>query len=836
MNQDIKNADEQETTYENTCFVEITRLSAQSEANQLKIQAEQGSADAQKKLADRYFRGNGVEQNSAKAVEWLKKSAEQGYFDAYFPLAECYFDGVGIEQDFTQAIKWFEQCAAHVFTRGYFNSPSAPLLAQCKLADCYFHYGDPVKAIEWLSKAAEQGSIGAQIKLEDYYYQAVVERNDIQAIEWLKRTAEQGHKSAQIKLADCYLDGVGVKKSQAIAIEWLKKAAGWLACPEVGLHGNLIFIKDGLRLAQRKLGFIFFNEGKYSDAVIWFKEAVRSSEKRDESPIVRAMSLNKELVRSQIELAICHHYSKEDNLANDLFKKASDEDDCFAHLWLGYLTYLKNKPAAEKITAFDPIYGCGITATYAGTLSPLEMENHNQRAKDLQNVKKNEDRIAKLLHMAAAGLFLQDEETNHEYLDIVRFAFPDEVIRFLEDENVSPAKVILAFYYHQKKDEKYIGCLIQASTNIDILATYLLGKHYKDPKYFDKEKATDYFNQVGEDIRLKYFPLEERQSTEREYSLNVQNFLAYSAKEELGNIKHQKKIEEKNKQLQEAEKELEDMMSMFAHKFRSPLDAIIYNTSHDNNPKLYAEAAQTMRGLLDIFSIISTDNKILTEKIKADCQGNARLNTVLSKTLNMILLHLLSAYGTEKIQQHYLAYAKAHGKIAASVTYKEWYDEHFELEQTLQAEWEQGFAALLSQSAPLAERLAWLEQHFFKLELIGFDRDDIQFKEYAITESLLTILLNEILVNAFKYYSSETRQAVVLEWSERDGKQILSCRNPSVRRERTTIKGSGKGHTFLLALARKIGGQFSKPKPQDDFVLEFGIPNELLMANPAGGQ
>ncbi|WP_198007903.1 tetratricopeptide repeat protein [Methylovulum miyakonense] len=285
------------------------------------------------------------------------------------------------------------------------------------------------------------------------------------------------------------------------------------------------------------------------------------------------------------------------------------------------------------------------------------------------------------------------------------------------------------------------------------------------------------------------------------------------------------------KKIVQQEKELEDMMSMFAHKFRSPLDAIIYNTSHDNNPKLYAEAAQTMRGLLDIFSIISTDEKILTEKIKADCQGNAHLNTVLSKTLNMILLHLLSVSGTEKIHQHYLAYAKAHGKVAASVTDKEWYDEHFELEQALQAEWEQDFAALLSQSAPLAERLAWLEQHFFKLELIGFDRDDIQFKEYAVTESLLTILLNEILVNAFKYYSSETRQAVVLEWSERDGKQILSCRNPSIRRERDVIKGSGKGHTFLSALARKIGGQFTKPKPQDDFVLEFGIPDELLVSN-----
>ena len=198
----------------------------------------------------------------------------------------------------------------------------------------------------------------------------------------------------------------------------------------------------------------------------------------------------------------------------------------------------------------------------------------------------------------------------------------------------------------------------------------------------------------------------------------------------LENIDIAEELEEKNKQLQEKEKDLEDMMSMFAHKFRSPLDAIIYNTTHENQVKLYTEAAQTMRGLLNIFSIISTDEDILKEKIKRDRQGSGRLATVFSKTLDMILLHLLSVSGAEKIQQHYMAYAKAHGQCDAQVSYKTWCEDYFELEQELQAEWEQSFAQLLNQSATLEQRLAWLEQHFFRLELIGFERADIQFKEY----------------------------------------------------------------------------------------------------------
>ncbi len=293
----------------------------------------------------------------------------------------------------------------------------------------------------------------------------------------------------------------------------------------------------------------------------------------------------------------------------------------------------------------------------------------------------------------------------------------------------------------------------------------------------------------------------------------------------------QLELEKNNQRLKAKERELEETMSMFAHKFRSPLDAIIYNTSHEHQPKLYIQAAQTMRGLLDIFSIISTDADTLQPKLKQDCRGNGNLTLLFSKTLDMILLHLLSVSAAEKIQQHYLRYAKAQGLCAVDLTYKAWNEAHFELERQLQTEWEQGYAQLLSESASLEQRLAWLEPRFFKLELQGFDRADIQFKEYGITESFLTILLNELLVNAFKYYASAEAQPVVVEWLGRDGFQVLSCRNPSLRSERDRLKGSGKGHTFLSALARITGSQFSKPRPQDDYKTEFAIADQLLISS-----
>jgi len=342
----------------------------------------------------------------------------------------------------------------------------------------------------------------------------------------------------------------------------------------------------------------------------------------------------------------------------------------------------------------------------------------------------------------------------------------------------------------------------------------------------------EFENSDSRGLLLKATYLKLIEKTKELYSKNqkleLENRVRKALKDELENANCV--IKEKNKELIEKEIDLEDMMSMFAHKFRSPLDAIIYNTTHDNQVKLYTEAAQTMRGLLNIFSIISTDAEILKDKIKQDRQGSGRLATVFSKTLDMILLHLLSASGAEKIQQHYMAYAKAHGQCEEQVSYKTWCEDYFELEQALQAEWEQSFALLLNQSASLEQRLVWLEQHFFKLELVGFEHAEFQFKEYGVTESFITIVLNEILVNAFKYYSSASKQSVIVEWTELKGYQVLICRNPSIRSERTIIKGSHKGHSFLSALARKTDSTFTKPVPQDEFVVEFGIPNELLIS------
>ena len=121
--------------------------------------AENGDAEAQCDLANRYFLGDGIEHDEQKAVEWFRKSAEQGHAVAEYALGNCYFAGRGIEKDEAEAFKWFLKSAEH----GY-------AVAQYTVGSCYLA-GRGVslnkeEAVPWLRKAAAQGEPNAKAAIK----------------------------------------------------------------------------------------------------------------------------------------------------------------------------------------------------------------------------------------------------------------------------------------------------------------------------------------------------------------------------------------------------------------------------------------------------------------------------------------------------------------------------------------------------------------------------------------------------------------------------------------------------------------------------------------------
>lgn len=88
---------------------------------------------------------------------------------------------------------------------------------------------DHAKAAEWYRKAAEGGSIEADVALGDFYCSGFTAAKPVHwenaAAVWQEQ-AEKGNIDAQLKIGNmCYRNGLGVPKDGAKAIYWLEKAA-----------------------------------------------------------------------------------------------------------------------------------------------------------------------------------------------------------------------------------------------------------------------------------------------------------------------------------------------------------------------------------------------------------------------------------------------------------------------------------------------------------------------------------------------------------------------------------------------------------------------------------
>lgn len=74
--------------------------------------AESGSVKDQVGLARRYYNGDGVTKDDAKAAEWYQKAAEQGSDFAQYTLGAMYEKGEGVPKDAAKAQEWWKKAAA----------------------------------------------------------------------------------------------------------------------------------------------------------------------------------------------------------------------------------------------------------------------------------------------------------------------------------------------------------------------------------------------------------------------------------------------------------------------------------------------------------------------------------------------------------------------------------------------------------------------------------------------------------------------------------------------------------------------------------------------------
>ncbi len=255
-----------------------------------------GHAEAQYLLGSMYYRGEGVPEDDAQAVQWFTLAAEQGHAEAQCELGVIYYFGEGVPEDHRRAVQWFSLAAeqgeqATPAAQHYRAAVQGDAEAQWKLGSMY-SWGDPgaprdhaqavhwyslaaaeghdtarqymaeVQAVERYTHAAEQGDAEAQYELGSKY-EIGGEGTPIDpthAAQWFIRTAEQGHEGARLKLGEMYCTGWGVEEDHMQAAHWYTRAA-----------------EQGNAVAQFKLGDMYRKGDGVSEdpaqAIQWFIRA-----------------------------------------------------------------------------------------------------------------------------------------------------------------------------------------------------------------------------------------------------------------------------------------------------------------------------------------------------------------------------------------------------------------------------------------------------------------------------------------------------------------------------------------------------------------------------------
>ena len=269
--------------------------------------AEKGHAKAQYFYGSMYFYGNGVGQNYAVALKWFRQSALQGDADAQDMLGQMYRDGLWVEKNYAEAAKLFLKSAEQGIAD-----------AQNSIGNLYYS-GQGIgqnyeEAVHWYQEAAEQENAEAQNNLGNMYRDGLgVERDYQEAIRWFSKSAEQGNAQAEKNIGNMYFDGKGVDQNYTEALKWYKKSAEQEYAPAENNIGRLYM--DGLGVKK-----------DYTQALNWlFKSAKHGS----------AMALNNIAVMYCNGMGVEKSYEK----AADWFRQSAEKGCSLGQLNLGNMYY-----------------------------------------------------------------------------------------------------------------------------------------------------------------------------------------------------------------------------------------------------------------------------------------------------------------------------------------------------------------------------------------------------------------------------------------------------------------------------------------------------------------
>lgn len=258
---------------------------------ELRRDAANGNADAERKLGGRYAAGHGVKQNIARAAAWLiiarrgsnghpngssatlaklqAKMTTAQIAEAWNQVGTLYATGRARRNGQTPADHWFRKAAragnaGAQYTLGLRYEQGRGRVQSNALAVRYFldaaAQGEP-RALDALRSMARSGVGEAETALGWLYANGKgVTRDYRTAYSWWRKAAGQSDPVAQVNLGSLYETGSGVNRDYTKAAHWYREAAR---------------LRD--TAAQVKIGMLYASglgvARNYRAAAKWFKKA-----------------------------------------------------------------------------------------------------------------------------------------------------------------------------------------------------------------------------------------------------------------------------------------------------------------------------------------------------------------------------------------------------------------------------------------------------------------------------------------------------------------------------------------------------------------------------------
>jgi TPR repeat protein len=323
--------------------------------------------------------------------------------------------------------------------------------------------------------AAQKGSSEAQFNLWTMYAKGRgVKKDDAQAFNWCRKAAEQGHASAQFNLGCMYAKAQGVKQDDAKAVYWYRKAA------EQGHAGAQFYLgfgythgfgvkidrtkavywyrmaaEQGHAGAQCNLGLMYgHGEGvkkDYAQALNWYRKAAGQNH-----------------AKAQIELGWMYErgqgVKKDQTQAMYWYCKAAEQGDADAQFKIGEMYAEGEGVEADDVQAFNWYFKA---AKNGFREAQLKLATHYQQG---PGVKKDVLQATYwLLKSVVDGtnreIFLYDFKVAEDFYSDVIQCIPDALTTFPEFEYIKS----INFRNIDLSDQDFfsIGQMIRANLHLE---------------------------------------------------------------------------------------------------------------------------------------------------------------------------------------------------------------------------------------------------------------------------------------------------------------------------------------------------------------------------------